>query len=47
MLEFDENEWQISLPGNNQLQNYFIPIILLVAGLGAYSYTGFCSVFYC
>ena len=45
MLEFDENEWQISLPGNNQLQNYFIPIILLVAGLGAYSYTGFCSVF--
>lgn len=45
MLQFDENEWQISLPGNNQLQNYFIPIILLVAGLGAYSYTGFCSVF--
>ena len=45
MLEFDEDQWQISLPGNNQLQNYFIPIILLFAGLGAYSYTGFCSVF--
>jgi hypothetical protein len=45
MLEFNEEEWQINLPGNNQLQNYFIPIILLIAGLGAYSYTGFCSVF--
>ena len=45
MLEFNEDEWQISLPGNNQLQNYIIPIVLLVAGLGAYSYTGFCSVF--
>lgn len=45
MLEFNEDKWQISLPGNNQLQNYLIPIILLVAGLGAYSYTGFCSVF--
>jgi hypothetical protein len=45
MLEFNEEEWQINLPGNNQLQNYFIPIVLLIAGLGAYSYTGFCSVF--
>ena len=45
MLEFNEEEWQINLPGNNQLQNYLIPIVLLIAGLGAYSYTGFCSVF--
>nr|AOW70784.1 photosystem I assembly protein ycf4 [Monodopsis sp. MarTras21] len=45
MLEFNEEEWQISLPGNNQFQNYIIPLILLIAGLGAYSYTGFCSVF--
>lgn len=45
MLEFNEEEWQISLPGNNQFQNYIVPLTLLIAGLGAYSYTGFCSVF--
>ena len=44
MLEFDENEWQISLPGNNQPQNYGIPIILILGGLGAYTYTGFCTL---
>lgn len=45
MIEFDEDQWQINLPGNNQPQNYVIPIILLVGGLGAYNSTGFCSIF--
>nr|YP_010478586.1 photosystem I assembly protein ycf4 [Chlorobotrys sp.]UVI60891.1 photosystem I assembly protein ycf4 [Chlorobotrys sp.] len=44
MIEFDENEWQINLPGNNQPQNYIIPTILVGGGLGAYTYTGFCSI---
>lgn len=44
MVEFNENEWQIKVPGNNRLQNYIIPIILIIAGLEAYTYTGFCSV---
>lgn len=45
MIEFDESNWQIKLLGNNQLQNYFIPIILLLGGIGAYSYVGFLSLF--
>jgi hypothetical protein len=45
MIEFDEDQWQINLPGNNQPQNYVIPTILLVGGLSAYNSTGFCSLF--
>nr|YP_009551048.1 photosystem I assembly protein ycf4 [Pseudellipsoidion edaphicum]QAA11984.1 photosystem I assembly protein ycf4 [Pseudellipsoidion edaphicum] len=45
MIEFDESNWQIKLLGNNQFQNYFIPIILLFGGIGAYSYVGFLSIF--
>nr|YP_010479006.1 photosystem I assembly protein ycf4 [Lietzensia polymorpha]UVI61311.1 photosystem I assembly protein ycf4 [Lietzensia polymorpha] len=45
MIEFDEDKWQINLPGNNQPKNYVIPTILLVGGLGAYNSTGFCSIF--
>lgn len=45
MSKFNEEEWQIDLPGNNQFQNYIIPFILIIAGIGAYSYTGFCSLF--
>lgn len=44
MVEFDENEWQINLPGNNQPQNYVIPIVLIIAGFETYNYTGFCSL---
>lgn len=43
MIDFDEEKWQINILGNNQIQNYFIPIILLGGGLGAYSYVGFIS----
>ncbi len=45
MIEFDEDQWQINLSGSNQPQNYVIPTILLIGGLGAYNYTGFCSIF--
>jgi hypothetical protein len=45
MVEFDENEWQINLQGNNQPQNYIIPTLLLIAGFEAYNYTGFFSFF--
>ena len=45
MTEFDEDQWEINLRGSNQPQNYFIPTILLIGGLGAYNYTGFCSIF--
>jgi hypothetical protein len=44
MIEFDEENWEIKLLGNNQFQNYFIPIILLIGGIGAYSYVGFISL---
>jgi hypothetical protein len=45
MTEFDEDQWEINLRGSNQPQNYLIPTILLIGGLGAYNYTGFCSIF--
>nr|YP_010478868.1 photosystem I assembly protein ycf4 [Neustupella aerophytica]UVI61173.1 photosystem I assembly protein ycf4 [Neustupella aerophytica] len=45
MIEFDEDKWQINLPGNNQPQNYIIPTILLVGGLKAYNSIGFCPLF--
>lgn len=45
MIEFDENRWQINLPGNNQPQNYIIPTILLVGGFKAYNSIGFCSLY--
>lgn len=41
MIEFDEDEWQINVPGSNQPQNYFIPIVLLIGGLKAFASIGF------
>lgn len=46
MLEFNKDEWQINLLGNNQIQNYVIPLVLIIGGLATYNYTGFCSIFY-
>lgn len=43
MINFDETQWEIKLPGNNQPQNYVIPIFLIIAGFEAYIYTGFFS----
>lgn len=44
MIEFDQKNWQIKLLGNNRIENYFIPVILLVGGLSAYSSIGFITL---
>jgi hypothetical protein len=41
MIEFDEDQWQINVKGSNQLQNYLIPVILLIGGGKAFASIGF------
>jgi hypothetical protein len=44
MIEFDEEEWQINIQGSNQIQNYFIPIVLLIGGIKAFASIGFSPI---